>query len=219
MKPLVASHTFLDTFERCPKQAWHRYVAKDLPFVETEQMRWGNRVHTAFERRLNYRNEPFPEGMEAFEKFAAPVAAHTYKYIEEKMGMTLDGRSTGFFDDRVWCRGKADAALVNAHTALILDWKTGKRREDPAELERFAYLLRAMNGALKTFVGRYVWLKDDKLGDEHRLDPDKRLAADRLLMDQVAELQRRGEPWPAHENGLCKAYCDVLSCQFNGRKR
>ena len=45
MKPIIASHTFLDTFERCPKQAWHKYVAKDLPFVETEQMRWGTRVH------------------------------------------------------------------------------------------------------------------------------------------------------------------------------
>ncbi len=216
-KPLVASHTFLDTFARCPKQAYHKYVVKDLPFVETEAMKWGNRVHDALEKRVRDR-APLPEGMEAYEKFASPLDLHAYKLVEHKLGMTKDGRSSSFFGEQVWCRGKVDVALINGRTAFILDWKTGKRREDPAELERFAYLLRACFDALERFVGRYVWLKEDRLGDEHRLDPDRRLEADRRLMEQVEALQARGEPWPAHENGLCRQYCDVVSCPFNGRR-
>ncbi len=218
MKPLIASHTFLDTFERCPKQAYHKYVAKDLPFVETDVMKWGIRVHDAMEKRVRGR-APLPEGMDAYEKFAAPLDPHVYKLVEYKLAMTKGGRSSSFFGEGVWCRGKVDVALINDRTALILDWKTGKRRENPAELERFAYLLRARFDALERFVGRYVWLKDDRLGDEHLLDPDKRLEADRRLMEQVETLQKRGEPWPAHENGLCKQYCEIFCCPHNGRKQ
>ena len=216
MKPVIASHTFLDTFERCPKQAWHTYIAKDLPFVETEQMKWGTRVHTALERRVRAKT-PLPEGMEPYEKFAA--ALDRYKcHVETKLGMTVNGRGCGFFENNVWCRGKVDVAVVNPPTCLILDWKTGKPREDAAELERFAYMIRANNDEPKIFLGHYVWLKDGRIGELHTLDPDRRLASDKRLMEQVEALQMRGDPWPAHENGLCKQWCDVVSCQFNGRK-
>ncbi len=216
VKPLVASHTFLDTFERCPKQAFHKYVAKDLPFVETEAMKWGTRVHTALERRVRDKT-PLPEGMEPYEKFAAALDGHTC-HVEQKLGMTIGGRGTGFFSPNVWCRGKVDVAIPKTLTVLILDWKTGKPREDPAELERFAYMIRANNDELLVFKGRYVWLKEDRLGQEHALDPDRRLAADKRLMEQAETLHARDEPWPAHENGLCKQYCDVMSCAFNGRR-
>jgi hypothetical protein len=216
MKPIIASHTFLDTFERCPKQAWHKYVAKDLPFVETEQMRWGTRVHTALEHRVRDKT-PLPEGMEPYEKFAAALDPHKC-HVETKLGMTVNGRGAGFFADNVWCRGKVDVATTQGPVCFILDWKTGKPREDEAELERFAYMLRANNDELKYFTGRYVWLKEDRLGEEHVLDPDKRLANDKRLMDQVDVLQKRQSEWPAHENGLCRAWCDVLTCAHNGRK-
>lgn len=215
-KPLIASHSFLDCFERCPKQAFRKYVAKDLPFVETEAMKWGNRVHLALEQRVRDKT-PLPEDVAAYEKFAAALDAHTC-HVEQKLGMTIGGRGTAFFSPNVWCRGKVDVAIPRAPTVLILDWKTGKPREDPAELERFAYMIRANNDELTTFKGRYVWLKEDRLGQGHALDPDRRLAADKRLMEQAEALRARDEPWPAHENGLCKQYCDDLSCAFNGRR-
>jgi hypothetical protein len=111
-----------------------------------------------------------------------------------------------------------DVAIPRADACVIIDWKTGKPREDPAELERFAYMIRANNSDLIFFYGRYVWLKEDRLGQEHVLDPDARLAKDKRLMDQVETLQKHGVAWPAHENGLCRNYCDVLACPHNGRK-
>ena len=216
MKPIIASHTFLDTFERCPKQAWHKYVAKDLPFVETEQMRWGTRVHKALEHRVKDKT-PLPEDMKPYEKFAAVLDGWNC-HVEAKLGMTINGRGTGFFSDNVWCRGKVDVATTQGPICVILDWKTGKPREDEAELERFAYMLRANNDELKYFSGRYVWLKEDRIGQEHVLDPDARLTKDKRLMDQVGALQKNGVAWPAHENGLCRNYCDVVSCPHNGKK-
>lgn len=216
MKPIVASHTFLDTFERCPKQAWHKFVAKDLPFIETEAMKWGIRVHDALERRVRDKT-PLPEGMGSYEKFAQALDYRPC-HVETKLGMTVGGKGTGFFSPNVWCRGKVDVATTQGSVCVILDWKTGKPREDEAELERFAYLLRANNDDLQYFKGRYVWLKEDRLGQEHDLDPDARLAKDKRIMDQVETLQKHGVAWPAHENGLCSNYCDVMSCPHNGRK-
>ena len=38
------------------------------------------------------------------------------------------------------------------------------------------------------------------------------------LDDGSLTLVERGEPWPARKNGLCGRFCDVLSCEHNGRR-
>ena len=43
------SYTKLTTFERCPKLGYARYIAKTLPYVESEAAKEGNRVHDAIE--------------------------------------------------------------------------------------------------------------------------------------------------------------------------
>ena len=58
----VASHSFLSVYERCPKQAFHKYVVRDEPYVETEAIKWGNEVHKALELAIN-EAKPLPEGM------------------------------------------------------------------------------------------------------------------------------------------------------------
>ena len=219
MKPLVASHTFLNTFERCPKQAFHCYVAKDLPFVESDAMRWGNVVHNGMENRLKH-NQPLPETCKDYEPFAQQLEnMNVSLLVEFKMGIKADGSFCDFFAPDVWMRGKADVIVLPGANAFLLDWKTGKRREDAAELERFAVMARARFPLVEKFLGAYVWLKDLKMGQTHDLnDTERRLAYDRRLMEQAQELRKRGGEWPAHENGLCRQYCDVMSCQFNGRR-
>ena len=52
MKLPIGSYSFYNTLENCPHQAYHRYVAKTLPYVESPEMAWGNKVHAALEHRI-----------------------------------------------------------------------------------------------------------------------------------------------------------------------
>ncbi len=51
MKLPVLSYTFLNTYDICPKQAFHRYVLKDIKFEGSDASRWGNTVHDAMDKR------------------------------------------------------------------------------------------------------------------------------------------------------------------------
>ena len=75
MKPPVASHTFLNDWDNCPHKAFRKYIKKDLPkFEQTEAMKWGNEVHSAFEVRIKH-GTTWPKGMEKYEAIAAALVA------------------------------------------------------------------------------------------------------------------------------------------------
>ena len=59
--------------------------------------------------------------------------------------MTSKGAPVGFWDGATWgCAASSMPRLFSGATsALLLDWKTGKPREDPYELEVQALLLQA----------------------------------------------------------------------------
>lgn len=214
-KALIGSHTFVDTFARCPKQAFHRYVAKDQPFVESEEMRWGNLVHSAMEHRCGKEAKPLPETMQAYEKYALPIVGLPDLRVEYKIGIERNGVHTGFFNSAVWFRGKVDILSKQGNTAFIVDWKTGKKREDPSELEEHALMVKCIWPEIETIKGCYVWLKTDEMGTIHDLSHFS-MTFERVqrYMTQAEKLLADDIEWPARENPLC-GWCSVKSCKFN----
>lgn len=222
MKLPVASHTFLDCYERCPKQAWHRYVVKDQPYVESEAQKYGNTVHDLLDKRVG-KKVPLPADYAFLEKFAASFDVYSDVWTECKFGMNAQGGPVGFFDPDVWMRGKADVIVFSPDltTAILADWKTGKKYEKPQELEEHALLARACfakNSKYKTvtkFIGFYVWLKDGEVGQMHDLsDVGKTFARVKKTMQQVEQTMAAGADWPARENPLC-GWCSVRTCLYN----
>lgn len=220
MKLPVASHTFLNDWDNCPHKAARKHIIKDLPpFQPTEASAWGDRVHKAFELRLNER-QPFPEGMEQMEPIAAPLS-NAGARGELMLGMTETGEPCGFFDkDVVWLRGKIDATKTNGATvAVIFDWKTGKKREEVAELKVHSVLLRAHYPSIQLVVGHYVWIQDMAVGKAHQITAkamDDKLADIRSTMNAVKNSIATGF-FPKRQNPLC-GWCDVLDCEFNPKK-
>ena len=216
MKLPVANHTFLNDWDNCPHKAFRKYIKKDLPkFVQTEAMKWGNEVHTAFEVRLKHGDSahPWPAGMEKFEAIAKPlVEAHAA--AEKMLGITEAGDACDFFAKDVWLRGKIDAIVIRQPMAAIFDWKTGKRREEKAELEVHAVLLKAWLPTIQTVRGHYVWLQDNEVGKAHDVsDTEKKLADIRSTMNTVKNCIEV-EDFPKRRNPLCN-WCDVLDCENN----
>lgn len=212
MKLPVLSYTFLNTYDICPKQAFHRYVLKDCPFVGSKESAWGNTVHDAMDKRLS-KKTPLPPEVAQYEFYAAtlePLKPQT----EMKLGITRGGEPCGFFADEVWLRGKADVVTMNDTTGLLFDWKTGKRREDPYELELQALMLWAARPKLVRITGHYIWLKDNAVGKPHDLsNVGETLECLQEKADEIESCHKRGE-WRTKEGPLC-GFCPVKSCGFN----
>lgn len=218
--PIVASYTLLNTWAICPHQMYRKYIAKDLPKQpESEPMRWGNAVHKAMEKRLSY-GTTLPKEMVRFEPYAAAIIASNDRIlndkpmVEQNWGMTEDGKPCSFFDDGVWLRGKADVALVRDNTAVLFDWKTGKVREDPFELEIQGLLLKVRRPEVKTITGRYVWLAEGRIGVPHDVsDTERTLESVRKTTDEIGHQEKMGY-WPKKQGPLC-GWCPVKDCEFN----
>jgi hypothetical protein len=212
----VASYTFLRDWDNCPYKAFRKSIKKDLPkFVHTAATKWGDDVHVAFEVRIKH-GTTFPKGMEQFEAIAAPLI-QAGAVAEKMLGITAAGEVCDFFAPGVWLRGKVDATVLGGSTAVIFDWKSGKRREERAELEVHAVLLKAWKPTVQRIVAQYVWLQDNEVGRPHDVsDTDKTLAGIRHTMDDVARCLS-DQDFPKRPNPLCGGEwgsCPVEDCEF-----
>lgn len=212
MRPFTISYSSLKAFEQCPRKFYHLYVAKDAPKEHSAELQWGNEVHSAMESRLRD-GVVLPAPMEGYERFATLLDDHPCK-VELKLGIRLDGKACGFFDNEVWVRGKVDVSIVYDNLAAIFDWKTGKKREDPDELEIFGVMLKALHPQLEKITGHYVWLKEGTLGGPHDLsDTPVKLAQVRGRYEKIVEALRF-KHFPENETPLC-GWCPIVNCRFN----
>lgn len=215
MKLPVLSYTFLNTYDICPKQAFHRYVLKDCPFTGSEASKWGNTVHDAMDKRLG-KGTPLPPEVAQYEFYAKAIEP-LKPQTEMKLAIKRDGTPCSFWDDAVWLRGKADVVAVNGTNGLLFDWKTGKKREDPYELELQALMLHAAGPHVERITGHYIWLKDNAVGKPHDLsNVGETLECLQEKADEIEMGHKRGE-WPTKQGPLC-GWCPVHSCGFNTNK-
>lgn len=211
-KPLIYSYTLLNTYRNiCPHQMKRRYIDKAFPYVETPQMAWGNKVHLAMEHRVGG-GKPLPADMRQWEKFAAPFYAVKAK-AEMKLGITKDRKPTDFFAKDVWLRGKVDVTVINGNAALLPDFKTGKVREDPFELEVQALLVHAKYPHLTSIHGFYIWLAENRIGAKYDLShvDDTFTYVQRIAAD-LEEDMRNGE-FEKRKGGLCP-WCPCDDCEW-----
>jgi hypothetical protein len=213
-RPFIGTYTNLHTFrDVCEEQFQRRYILKDQKFVETPEMKWGNDVHAAFEKRIG-KGQVLPGDMRQWEHFAQPFDKFTV-LVEQKWGITIQGEKTGFFDNDVYFRGKADTAIIENEKAMINDFKTGNSKyEDPFELATNAVLLKAQFPKVKKVVGRYLWLKENRAGRMYDLS-DFNGTWDEIgrLMRLIAEKRKSGD-WVKRKSGLC-GYCSVSDCEHH----
>ncbi len=212
MKLPVLSFTFLNTFDICPSQAFHRYVVKTYPFVGSEASKWGDRVHKALEARIG-NDVPLPAEMAQYEGYAASLAA-LKPLVELKLGIRKDGSPCDFFADDVWLRGKADVVAKREALVLLADHKTGKKREDVYELEIQALMVHARWPDTQRITGFYGWLQEIKPGRLHDVsNVGETLECLQEKADEIEQMNKTGI-WPVKQGPLC-GWCPVKSCGFN----
>ena len=217
-KPLVGTFTMMNCYENiCAHQAYHRYIAKSTPYVETPAMKQGNEGHAAFEHRVGG-GKPLPVDFQKWEPFAAAFDGYSAQ-VEQKLGLTAEGQPCGFFDGNVRFRVKIDVSLVSGETAHITDWKFGSSKfEDPLELAIGAMHLHAKHPQLKKISGHYIWLKEDRVGQTHDLsDTLATWTRANKILQSMEDARLSGE-WPKKPSGLC-SWCDVKSCEHRRERK
>jgi hypothetical protein len=207
----------LQNFENCPYKGFRMYIAKDLPKAPaSEAMEWGKVVHATFNKRLS-QGRPLPKEMEQYEHLVAPLVEHK-PLAEVPLAIRADGTPCGFFDEDVFCRGYGDVAIIKGPQAVLFDWKTGKKREDKAELRLHALMLQAKYSNLTAITGYYVWLAENKLGARHELSETHETWAH--LNEQMDAIRFMAEQnsFPKTPNPLC-GWCPVMDCEHNKMKQ
>lgn len=213
-RPLVWSYSMLHAFrDICPHQGEARYITKTIKFVETDAIRQGNAVHTAFEHRIGG-GKPLPLELQALEKFAKPFDGKDAK-TEQWFQIDRSGNACARFAKDKFGHGKIDCYVLQGDSAYIADWKTGSSKyEDPFELEIQALLLKAKFPHLKTICGVYVWLKEGRFSKPYDLsDTAKTWEEVCSVMRGIENWRKLGE-YPKKTSGLC-GWCQRWDCENN----
>lgn len=217
MKPFTWSYSALMNYELCGKKYYHLNVAErghpdrvvdaDSSFAED-----GKVVHDAMRHRV-CNSKPLPLPMRHFERLAAPFAnAQGEKHGEMKLALTRNFEPCDYFAPDVWVRVVIDLAIIRGRIGIVVDWKTGKVKDDFTQMGLNAAVLARWMPELDLFRTSYVWLQSGKLSPRVYSKEDITGVWNDLL-PRVAKMEkdRAMLNLPARENKLC-GWCPVHQC-------
>lgn len=203
------SYSSLKHFEQCAKSFNAQRNLKTHKQDDTaEYLTWGNAVHSMLEARVK-EGTPLPDYLQHMEPVIQALAA-TGKamFAEMEFAFTKDWTPTTYWAKDCWTRGKVDLILIGKDDAIILDYKTGKRRPDFGQLEYYALALGLIG--ITKIKGYFAWIKTREF-DSTYIDENIIRHVKELFTAKAGRLERAFETneWPAKTSALC-AYCPVV---------
>lgn len=216
-KPFSWSYSALSSFELCAKKHWHQNVRKDYRQEETEPMRYGKYVHKAIEDRI-IRSTPLPLDLIYLEEHICKYAdTQAPTHGEQKLAINHEYKPTGWFADDVFCRAIIDLLVLGENIALIIDWKTGKEKDDFMQLQLMALMIMLHYPQLNTVHASFFYTRSKKPVQVKVSKTDApRLWAELLPRVEKMRYAFEHEEFPANPNPLCKRYCPVTGCPYHG---
>lgn len=210
------TYSSLEKYQTCPKQYYHLRVIKDVVDPPSEHTVWGESVHTALEDFIS-RDIPLPDEMHHWASFMLKVKRlKGTKLVEKKF--SIDENFLPCDWDRAWSRGIVDLTVLSGDTAIVIDYKTGKRKPSD-QLSLYAAYVFAHYPEVQSVSTAFIWLKDRKL-DKEAFTRDDIADIWQRFLPTVAKISSSLETnkWPARPSGLCRQWCHVLTCDHNGRR-
>lgn len=203
------SYSKLTAFETCPRRFFLTTISKQVVEAQTAATLHGNEVHKALERYVGGK-AALPAKYDAYKPMADKLRLTPGdKKLEYKFGLTSSLQPTTFFGKDVWCRGVIDYGLIRPTEAILIDYKTGKRKHDIDQLRMFALAGFSLWPHVETVHTGYAWLKDGKLDKETFVREDA-VEINREFSVRVHRLAlaEQNNDWPAKPSGLC-GWCPV----------
>ena len=198
------SYSSLKMYENCPYRYYRQKVVTDVQDVQGEAAAYGEAIHKALELRLRDKT-PLPDHLAKFESVCHMIEQKPgVLELEREMTLTESLTPTTWFAKDAWLRSKLDVLVVDGDKATILDWKTGKRRPDPEQLDIFAVQVFQHFPEVTVANTALVWLKDMAVDKFSRRREDAPEIWERVL-SKVARIKASDETgkWVVRPSGLC----------------
>lgn len=212
---LSHSYSSIKLYENCPYRYYRQRVVKDIIDEGGEASKHGERIHAFLENRLK-ENTELPQEIAHYEPLCNSIIKTKGKlFVEQELVLNANLLPTGWWDADAWMRSKLDVLVIDGHDAIVMDWKTGKRKVDFFQLQLFAVQVFKHYPEVQRVKTSLIWLKDMKLDTElyTRININE-IWAD--VMQRINRIEKSVEhdSWPAKPSGLCR-YCPARhDCDF-----
>ncbi|MCK5603958.1 PD-(D/E)XK nuclease family protein [Candidatus Pacearchaeota archaeon] len=225
-RPFSWSFTVLQNYEGCPA----RYAAEKFycttVWVDTPQILWGNRVHTANEQFLKRIPVAEPEVVEYSQPYlnALMDAPKLNMYVEREIALTEDLRRTKWFAKDAWFRMKMDVVILKKKFHLnIYDWKTGKFKDNPDQLKMSCAAWSCVDPHIEVYTPKFIWLKEKTISGLGVPEMITRAEIPGIWAGILGRVARMQEAWdtetfPARPSFLCPWCAQYETCP-NARRR
>jgi len=207
---LSHSYSAITLFENCPLRYYRQRVKKDVVDEGGEASKYGERVHALLEARL--KGAKIDKDVATYEPLCLSVEKMSKDgelHVEKEMVLTENLTPTGWWDADAWLRSKLDILVINGDSAVVMDWKTGKRKPDFFQMQIFAAQVFKHYPEVQSVKTSLVWLKTMEM-DTEQYD---RSGVNSLWAEIMKRIQRINDAyehanWPARPSGLCR-FCPV----------
>lgn len=216
------SYSSIKDFKTCARKFHEVRVLKKYPRDESDATRYGTALHLAAEEYIRDGKELAPEFA-----FLEPVLESLKrkrgrKLCEHKMGVRADGTACDFFADDVWARGVADLLIIDDEnmTAWVFDYKSGgDKYPDTDQLKLMALMVFAHFGHIKQVRGGLLFVLKDTMA-RYQASVEDADTGWWYFRNEVAKLQAAYDTgvWNPKQSGLCRKWCPVKTCEFNGER-
>ena len=217
---ITFSHSSLKDFETCRRKYHEVKVLKNFKSQDSEHNLLGLRMHEAAELYIRDDTPLTPEFAHLKGMLDTLKAMPGRKLCEYEMALTEDLRPCGFKADDVWVRGIADLIVVDDEnlTARVFDYKTGNHKyADTDQLKLMAAMLFAHMPHLRLVTGGLLFVKSDVVV-KTRVSLEEVQGIWWRYRERVSHIAQCYDTgvWNPTQSGLCRKYCPVTSCEFNG---
>lgn len=207
----IPSPSGLLEFEQCPAKWRDSKVLKLHKFTVTEAISHGLVTHERLERYVKYA-DPLPDHVLYLLPFFAYLTDTKYQvFAELECAVLADWSVTGWWDKQCYIRGKVDLIAISQDgtEAVVVDYKSGNRKNDPTQLKIYALMIASVLG-IKKVKSYYLWTKtkdsdvfelDEANFDEVKTEIEERVAKMRLAFDT--------NEYPTRTSPLC-GWCQSL---------
>ena len=183
-KPFSFTYSKLSDYEQCGLKHQQATILKRPDLAPGgDAIDYGNRVHEAFKNALKD-DQPLPIQMQYLQYWVDWVKSLPgIRHTEIKWGLTRDFQPVEFRTNMAWMRFIADVAVVHGSVGWLIDWKTGKRIEEPLQLWLGAACMFAQFSELEVVDSMFIWLKEDDGKNSHEC-----ISAETLKRSDVGEI-------------------------------
>jgi hypothetical protein len=226
--PFNTTYSKIKNYETCPKRSWHLDIAKDVEQEMTPELLKGNELHGAMASRVRS-DIGLPMHLRYMETWAKKLSMVTNPLqiiqVELRLGLGRNLEPTMMMEKGAYIRGVIDyLKLVPSRTqgafiAHIVDYKTGSIKEDFLQLALNALMVFAHYKDVIKIRADFLWTEyNDTSYEEFERADMQGIWEDLLPRVKAVEQAVANKNFPAKPGGLCKEYCPIRACEYNGKR-